>query len=198
MSSQDSPSLSLKDKDPKREHSSALDARVRSLKIAKEDRLDSQKSANWLPWLTAIVLAVACVWLAYRDDQIMARFGFARPALEVNGSMSASPTPDSQDPNSNSATSATSGTNSVPQTSNPTSGLDKSASTNPIALESRGYVIAKHQVLVSPQVSGRILSLNIEEGRRVEKGEILAEVERTEYQADYDQARGTLMSNKAE
>ncbi len=59
-------------------------------------------------------------------------------------------------------------------------------------------MIAKHQVLVSPQVSGRIISLNIEEGRRVVKGEILAEVERTEYQADYDQSRATLMRNKAE
>ena len=75
---------------------------------------------------------------------------------------------------------------------------DKSASSNPIALESRGYVIAKHQVLVSPQVSGRIMSLNIEEGRRVVKGDVLAEVERTEYQADMEQMRGVLMRNKAE
>ena len=69
---------------------------------------------------------------------------------------------------------------------------------NPIALESRGYVIAKHQVLVSPQVSGRIISLNIEEGRRVVKGDVLAEVERTEYLADVEQMRGILMRNKAE
>jgi len=77
-------------------------------------------------------------------------------------------------------------------------GAEKPASSNPIALESRGYVIAKHQVLVSPQVSGRIISLNIEEGRRVVEGEVLAEVERTEYEADAEQTRGTLMRNNAE
>lgn len=47
-------------------------------------------------------------------------------------------------------------------------------------------------------MSGRIVSLNIEEGRRVIKGDVLAEVERTEYQADVEQMRGILMRNKAE
>ena len=42
------------------------------------------------------------------------------------------------------------------------------------------------------------MSLNIEEGRRVVKGDILAEVERTEYLADVEQTRGILMRNKAE
>ena len=198
LNSQDTPSLALKDKDPKRENASALDARVRSLKIAKEDRLDNQKSGSWFPWLTSMVLAAVCIALAYRDDQIMAKFGFAEPAPEVKNSVGESSAPDSPIANNNSSTSATAVTNTVPQTPNPTSGAEKLAAANPIALESRGYVIAKHQVLVSPQVSGRILSLNIEEGRRVVKGEILAEVERTEYQADYEQARGTLMRSKAE
>lgn len=67
-----------------------------------------------------------------------------------------------------------------------------------IALESSGYVIAKHQVLVSPQVSGRLMRLNIEEGRRVEKGEVLAEVDPTEYQADVQQLEGALKRAKAE
>jgi len=40
------------------------------------------------------------------------------------------------------------------------------------------------------------MSLNIEEGRRVEKGEVLAEIERTEYQADFEQNRGIVMRNK--
>jgi len=69
---------------------------------------------------------------------------------------------------------------------------------NTLVLEARGYVIAKHQVLVSPQVSGRILKLNIEEGRLVEKGDILAQVDETEYRADLEQMRGTLMRSQAE
>ncbi len=198
MSSQEIPSLSLKDKDSKRDSASSLDARVRSLKIAKEDRLDHQKSGGKFPWIVAVALGAVCIWLAYRDDEIMAKFGVNRPVAEVVS-------PESADANkvaSSQTAKATQLTNSAAATNNPPTNLptgnDKSVSPNPIALESRGYVIAKHQVLVSPQVSGRILSLNIEEGRRVVKGEILAEVERTEYQADYDQTRATLLRSKAE
>ena len=198
MNSQEIPSISLKDKDPKREHSSALDARVRSLKIAKEDRLNSQKSGGWFPWLMALVLAVACVWLAYRDDEIMSKIGFARASRESQSDVNVTEDSSIKPAVANSSTSSTAHGDPGLQSSNPPTGSEKSTSPNPIALESRGYVIAKHQVLVSPQVSGRILSLNIEEGRRVAKGEILAEVERTEYQADYDQTRATLMRSKAE
>ena len=199
LSSQEIPSLSLKDKDPKRETASSLDARVRSLKIAKEDRLDNQKSDGRIPWLMALALGIACVWLAYRDDEIMAKFGFDRPSPDANKTVvnaDKAVVTNSATPNASADSSAP----SVPvaQSSNQSNSTERSTSPNPIALESRGYVIAKHQVLVSPQVSGRILSLNIEEGRRVVKGEILAEVERTEYQADYDQTRATLLRSKAE
>ena len=77
-------------------------------------------------------------------------------------------------------------------------GTKTSLLANDMALESRGYVIAKHQVLVSPQVSGRIMRLNIEEGRRVTKGDILAEVDPTEYLADLKQLQGALLKSKAE
>lgn len=70
------------------------------------------------------------------------------------------------------------------------------ADVGPIALEYSGYVVPAHQILVSPQVSGRLLKLNIEEGRRVTKGEVLAEIDRTEYQADLARARATLALNK--
>ncbi len=175
-----------------------MDDRVRSLKIAKEDRLDNRQSGGWFPWLTSLVLGLACAWLAYRDDAVMATFGFDRPSLEIKNESNDGTASSTKSAIANASSSSTVTANPALQTPNASSGSDKSISNNPIALESRGYVIAKHQVLVSPQVSGRILSLNIEEGRRVVKGEILAEVERTEYQADYEQTRGTLMRNKAE
>ena len=194
LSSQEIPSLSLKDKEPKRESSSALDARVRSLKIAKGDRLDSQKSGRRFPWLLSFVLAAVCIWLTYRDDEIMAKIGFARSSADqVKTGLS-----NSNNETSDSTTTSLASNQPDAQSSNQSPGDERSVTPNPIALESRGYVIAKHQVLVSPQVSGRILSLNIEEGRRVAKGDVLAEVERTEYQADYDQTRATLMRSKAE
>ena len=163
------------------------------MKIAKSDRLDSQPKSRPLPWILTLLLTGVCAWLAYRDDRLMSSVGIARPVVESTGSTSspataAAPSPKQEKVVSTSEAAAPSAAASP----------EKPTSSNPIALESRGYVIAKHQVLVSPQVSGRIISLNIEEGRRVVKGEVLAEVERTEYEADAEQTRGTLMRNKAE
>jgi multidrug resistance efflux pump len=122
----------------------------------------------------------------------MSLLGIVRPVAESTG---ANPSPAATAPPPKQEKGVAKSEAVVPSA---VAGSEKPTSSNPIALESRGYVIAKHQVLVSPQVSGRIISLNIEEGRRVVKGEVLAEVERTEYEADADQTRGTLMRNKAE
>lgn len=194
MSSQSTPLPPAGEKAPGRDATLSLDARVRSLKIAKEDRLDNQRSGSWIPWLLVIALGIACTWLAYRDDKIASMVGFTRPTDEQK-SADTPPTPAASVSTKPAPTTATTPTKSPA----PSSGTEApSGTSNPIALESRGYVIAKHQVLVSPQVSGRIVSLNIEEGRRVIKGDVLAEVERTEYQADVEQMRGILMRNKAE
>ena len=207
MSNQETPSLSLTDKD-KRANVPSLDDRVRSLKISPSDRIDSQRPGGWFPWLLSLSLAVACVWLGYRDDRIMASLGFSRPTLESVGqpalnqpsnadaSKAGNSIGSKQDALSKSSATTVQSNATFPGTGS--ENTTKPSVSNPIALESRGYVIAKHQVLVSPQVSGRIMSLNIEEGRRVVKGDILAEVERTEYLADVEQTRGILMRNKAE
>jgi HlyD family secretion protein len=196
LSTQNNPQLSTREKDLKSEIASGVLAdRVRSLKIAKEDRLDNQRSGSRFPWILSLILGVALLWLLYRDDKIMSSLGFSRPnadTMSKPGSKPKSPAGAVADASERASakttqTASKSATNST-----------KSSSPNPIALESRGYVIAKHQVLVSPQVSGRIISLNIEEGRRVTKGDILAEVERTEYQADVEQMQGVLRRNKAE
>lgn len=137
------------------------------------------------------------LWLLYRDDKIMASLGFSRPGVDAKGKPG-SLVKSSRGAVASAPDRASSKTTQAASTPSQSPSDTKSSSSNPIALESRGYVIAKHQVLVSPQVSGRIISLNIEEGRRVTKGEILAEVERTEYQADVEQMRGVLRRNKAE
>jgi HlyD family secretion protein len=137
-------------------------------------------------------LASALLWLAYRDDKLMASLGFPRTATEDGPVSGSQPAP------SNAGSSTTKSTSAATTPPSSAEASPKQGPSNPISLESRGYVIAKHQVLVSPQVSGRIISLNIEEGRRVTKGDVLAEVERTEYKADTEQMRGVLMRNKAE
>ena len=59
-----------------------------------------------------------------------------------------------------------------------------------VVLESKGYIIAAHQILVSPKVSGTCTRLTIEEGSRVKKGDILAEIEDVDYRTDYERCVG--------
>lgn len=63
-----------------------------------------------------------------------------------------------------------------------------------IALEAKGYIIPEQQILVSPQVSGRVIELNFDAGRHVEKDFVLAVLDNTEYLAEYDRINGSLES----
>ena len=65
-----------------------------------------------------------------------------------------------------------------------------------VVLESKGYIIAAHQILVSPKVSGTCTRLTIEEGSRVKKGDILAEIEDVDYRTDYERCVGEFGSAK--
>ncbi|CAN5255173.1 efflux RND transporter periplasmic adaptor subunit [soil metagenome] len=62
------------------------------------------------------------------------------------------------------------------------------ASSGEVVLERKGNMIPAHQIMISPKVAGMIESLNIEEGKRVQKGEILARIENVDYKADYEYA----------
>jgi multidrug resistance efflux pump len=65
-----------------------------------------------------------------------------------------------------------------------------------IALESSGHIIPAHQILVSPKVSGMIVMLDIEEGKRVQKGDVLAILESTDYEADVARAKALVKLNE--
>lgn len=66
-----------------------------------------------------------------------------------------------------------------------------------IVLESRGYLVPAHQILVSPKVQGMVVKLDIEEGRRVEKGALLAQIESIEYERDLERAVALYELSKA-
>jgi len=66
------------------------------------------------------------------------------------------------------------------------------AAAGEIALEAKGYIVPRQQILVSPKVSGMIVTLDVEEGRRVKKGDLLAVLESTEYQAEFERAKATV------
>ena len=73
-----------------------------------------------------------------------------------------------------------------------TAGTDASG----LALEAKGYIIPAQQVLVSPKVSGMIEKLFVVEGQRVQKGAVLAELEKTEYQSDVQRFQAMLDAAK--
>ncbi|MEN6451655.1 MAG: efflux RND transporter periplasmic adaptor subunit [Thermoguttaceae bacterium] len=68
------------------------------------------------------------------------------------------------------------------------------ASSGGFALESKGYIIPAHQILVSPKVGGMVIRLKIIESQHVKKGDVLAEIEDIEYRADRDRAKANLES----
>jgi HlyD family secretion protein len=70
------------------------------------------------------------------------------------------------------------------------------ASSGGLALEAKGYIIPAHQILVSPKVGGMVVKLRIIESQRVTKGDVLAELEDTEFRADRDRAKAMLESAK--
>ncbi|MFN9370328.1 MAG: hypothetical protein ACK6D3_00375, partial [Planctomycetaceae bacterium] len=83
------------------------------------------------------------------------------------------------------------------------------ASSGGVVHESKGYVMARRQILVSPKVGGMVKSLRVHrpgdpdgvgetliEGMQVQKGDILAELETTDYEADMLRSKASLASAK--
>ena len=59
-----------------------------------------------------------------------------------------------------------------------------------VVLQSKGYVIPVSLVQVSPKVGGQLVWINprFEEGTKFKEGEILARLEKVDYESDYRQA----------
>jgi HlyD family secretion protein len=60
-------------------------------------------------------------------------------------------------------------------------------------VESKGYFTPAHKIAVSPiDVAGRIVLLNVVEGRRYEAGAVLAQIDPSSFQAVVDEAAATM------
>jgi HlyD family secretion protein len=141
--------------------------RVRSLRLPRQDAAGSS-TGRWFPWLLCLALAASTAALGYLH------FVEPKPAPpELNASLPPIP-----------ATKPTSGSPAPV------------ASSDGFALEAKGYIIPKHQILVSPKVNGMVVKLRITESDRVTKGDVLAELEDTEFRADLDRAEAMLDSSR--
>jgi multidrug resistance efflux pump len=149
-----------------------LSDRVKSLRLPEKSRHESG-SRNGLTWFLLLVclgLTGAAGWLGYlyyTATQQLAELGTAAgpEARQVRGEPGAL-----------------------------TEVSEETASSGDVVLERKGYIIPAHQILVSPKVAGMIVRLNIEEGMRVKKDEVLAEIEMVDYFTDYKHTRATAAS----
>jgi HlyD family secretion protein len=163
-----------------------LKAKVQSLRLAE---VKQRPVPSRLPWALTLLLAASTAYFAFKAQQPAARPAVTTPAGASDPAV-ASTASASGSTGKPGDTAATTATGSTPTDAAP---VDPSK----IALESKGYIIPAHQILVSPKVSGMLTALNIEEGRRVEKGEILAQIETIEYDADLARVRANLALAKA-
>lgn len=67
----------------------------------------------------------------------------------------------------------------------------------PITLDALGTVTPAATVTVRPQVSGVIANVYFKEGQRVQKGQLLAQIDARPFQASLTQAQGQLQQNQA-
>ena len=59
-------------------------------------------------------------------------------------------------------------------------------------LNASGYVVAQRKAAVASKVTGRLISLSVEEGSRIKKGEVIARLENEDVQAARNQAEANL------
>jgi HlyD family secretion protein len=166
--------------------SDALSERVRSLRLKEKPKRQPARFA-WLPWTLCLALAGSSGYLAY-NTYFSPESRTSRTNDELNSGSSS--------PGSASAKIQ-----------------DAVSSSGDVVLERKGYIIPAHQILLSPKVSAVILEMNVMdkdgkykldkngnktplmEGLRVDKDDILAVLEDTDYQTDYDRCVATVELN---
>jgi HlyD family secretion protein len=162
---------------------STLSDRVRSLRLVNPGKSNARPRSAWLPWgLTAIALITAAAfgWRAYRLS----------PTAQVETATQA----DGGESNNKSGAGLASASISADAPSNTVSATATAAGSGEVVLDSKGYLIAAHQIQLSPQVGGEIIWLdpNFKEGAVYHKGDKLAEIDPVLFAAQLDSANAAL------
>jgi RND family efflux transporter MFP subunit len=80
----------------------------------------------------------------------------------------------------------------------PVTTATSAASATGSVLDATGYVTARRQATVSAKVTGRVAEVLIEEGQRVEEGQVLARLEAIDAQAQLDLSKSQLDAARAQ
>jgi multidrug efflux pump subunit AcrA (membrane-fusion protein) len=144
----------------------SLSDRVRSLRL--DGRSATQKSrSSIVPWGLSAILCLVALGLGYRTYRLNPPGG----ELETRAGDDASKT-------------------AITSSNGDATALDSPvASSGAITLQAKGYVIPAHLIQVSPnKVSGIIkeLSPNLEEGKQVKQGDMLATIQDDDFRARRD------------
>jgi multidrug resistance efflux pump len=152
--------------------SGTLSDRVRSLRLADTAEQPSAGGIwRWLPWIVCALLLCATGLLAMEalspiDDELIKKLAEERGLSVGKGSV-----------------------NTVASLSGlgvASSSADKSPVE--IALEAKGNIVPFSLIQVSPKITGTVLELDIEEGKFVSEGFLLAVIEDIEFKSDLDHA----------
>jgi multidrug resistance efflux pump len=151
-----------------------LTMRDRVARLRLPDKVDAPTSGNrvgWLPWALCVLLAVSCV-------SILLRGGGRTPVAEI---------PVAKQPTNGKAAAP------VPAAE----AKSAAPAAGETVLEWKGYIIPAHQIQVSPiEVAGRITKLFVEEGKQFKAGEVLAELDRSSYEAEFQEAEANVQLAK--
>lgn len=161
-----------------------LPGRVQALSLSRLPERGSSLGKN-LVWLGVLCCAIGGAWYGYTTYFAEPETGGQTAAVAETKTPPSSPT--SSQPAAKPAVAKARASDAAPAVAPPA----RAAAKGEVILEAKGYIIPAHQILVSPKVSGMILTLNVEEGKRVEKGAILAVLESTDYAADRDRAKAS-------
>src|SRR4030043_1908255 len=64
-------------------------------------------------------------------------------------------------------------------------------------LNASGYIVAQRKAAVASKMTGRLIALNVEEGSKIKKGQIIARMESADVGAAKDQAAANLNTARA-
>src|SRR3954453_13541934 len=75
--------------------------------------------------------------------------------------------------------------------------VSASAAGEQVILSATGYIIAAHKIEVASKVNGRVASINVDKGDKVQAGQVLVRLENDEYRAQLAQQKGQLQNFEA-
>jgi HlyD family secretion protein len=154
----------------------ALSDRVRSLRLSDTPEEQGPRRAPWLPWALCAVLVLICGYLALDamtpvDEETLKQAVDERLALIAK---------------ENEADSSTGSLSAA-----------RASTSGEVAHTSKGYITPVHSIQVSPQVTAKVVELTFDEGKQVKAGDVLAVLEKTEYQSYYDNASAKAKAAEA-